>query len=62
MRMTSRKVEHDFLLGNTVEYYTDPEAKHLPGWRGQAVVVAVGKDLLLICHGAGYFRRHPHHV
>ena len=44
MRMTTRKVDHDFLLGDTVEYYTDPEAKHRPGWRGPAVVVAVEKD------------------
>ena len=62
MRMTTRKVDHDFLLGDTVEYYTDPQAKHRPGWRGPAVVVAVEKDLLLIRHGAGYFCRHPHHV
>ena len=25
-------------------------------------MVAVKKDLLLVHHGAGYFRRHPHHV
>ena len=62
MRMTTRKVDHDFLLGDTVEYYTDPEAKHQPGWRVPAVRVAVKKDLLLVRHRAGYFRRHPHHV
>ena len=62
MRMSTRKVDHDFLLGDTVGYYTDPEAKHRPGWRGPAVVFAIEKDLLLIRHGAGYFRRHPHHV
>ena len=60
--MTTRKVDHDFLLSDTVEYHTDPEAKHRPGWRGPAVVFAVEKDLLLVRHGAGYFRRHPHHV
>ena len=62
MKMTTRKVDHDFFLGDTVEYYTDPEAKHRPGWRGPAVVVAIKKALLLIRHGAGYFRRHSHHV
>ena len=62
MRMTTHKVDHDFLLGDTVKYYTDPEAKHRPGWGGPAVVVAVKKDLLLVRNGAGYFRRHPHHV
>ena len=60
--MTTRKVDHDFLLGDTVKYYTDPGGKHRPGWRGPAVVVAVKKDLVLVRHGSGYFRRHPHHV
>ena len=31
MRMTTPKVDHDFLLGDTVEYCTDPEAKHRQG-------------------------------
>ena len=60
--MTTGKVNHDFLLRNAVGYYTDPEEKHPPGWRGPAVVVAVKKDPLLVRHGAGYFRRHPHHI
>ena len=61
LRMSTRKVDHGFMLGDTVEYYTDPEAKNRPGWRGPAAVVVVEKDLLLFRHGAGFFRRHPHH-
>ena len=62
LRMSTHKVDHDFLLGDTLEYYTKPEAKHRPGWQGPAVVVAVEKYLLLVRHIAGYFRRHSHHV
>ena len=33
LRMSTRKVYPEFMLGDTVEYFMDHEAKHRPGWR-----------------------------
>ena len=49
-------------MGALVDYYTEPSDKHAARWRGPATIVALERDLVLVRHGAGYFRRHPHHV
>ena len=49
-------------MGALVEYYTEPSDKHAAKWTGPATIIALERDLVLVRHGAGYFRRHPHHV
>ena len=49
-------------MGAMVDYYTEPSDKHAARWRGPATIVALERDLVVVRHGAGYFRRHPHHV
>ena len=46
LRNQPRHTKEDLHLGQTVEYYQEPDSKNIAGWRGPAVVAGIDDTLI----------------